>query len=156
MTTRTDDIRRQVNGLWKQAVEQLDDVKRQGDAILDAARKQAVLQLDAARKQAAQQLDTAKKKLLENTDLFDSELKWLETQRDRLLRRLGEQTHKLAVEGKLPLPSFVRSTVEQLDEVLSRLVPKRSAKAARKKPAARKTAGRKAPARKTRPVTNVN
>jgi hypothetical protein len=156
MTTRTDDIRRQVNGLWKQATLHLDDVKKQGDALLGVARKQAAIQLDAAKKQATHQLDAAKKVLLENTDRFDDELRWLKTERDRLLRRLGEQTHRLAVSGKLPLPAFVRSTVDRLDEVLSRLVDKPARKTARRKPAAKKAPRKKAPVRKTRPVTNVN
>lgn len=114
MTTRTDDFRRQVNELWKQAVDQLEEVK---DAIV------------------------------RQTGRFDSEIDRLRGERDRLLQRLGEQTHKLATEGKLPMPAFVKVTVERLDDVLERLVAKQGngskRKAPSKKPARRKPAGKK-------------
>lgn len=115
-TTRADEIKKQVNVLWKQAVGQLEDVK---EAVL------------------------------KQTDRFDAEIHWLKTERDRLLKLLGEQTHKLATQGKLPMPGLVKSTVDRIDEVVARLVAKQgNGKARRKKAAGKKAARRKAPARK--------
>jgi len=115
-TTRADEIKKQVNVIWKQAVGQLEDVK---EAVL------------------------------KQTDRFDAEIHWLKTERDRLLKRLGEQTHKLATQGKLPMPGLVKSTVDRIDEVVARLVAKQgNGKASRKKARGKKAVGRKAPARK--------
>lgn len=115
-TTRADEIKKQVNVLWKQAVGQLEDVK---EAVL------------------------------KQTDRFDAEIHWLKTERDRLLKLLGEQTHKLATQGKLPMPGLVKSTVDRIDEVVARLVAKQgNGKARRKKAAGKKAARRKGPARK--------
>lgn len=115
-TTRADEIKKQVNVLWKQAVGQLEDVK---EAVL------------------------------KQTDRFDAEIHWLKTERDRLLKLLGEQTHKLATQGKLPMPGLVKSTVDRIDEVVARLVAKQgNGKVRRKKAAGKKAARRKAPARK--------
>jgi ElaB/YqjD/DUF883 family membrane-anchored ribosome-binding protein len=119
MTARTDDFRRQVNDLWKQAVDQLEEVK------------EAVVR---------------------QTGRFDAELQWLRSERDRLLKRLGEQTHKLASEGKLPIPSFLKGTVDRLDEVIERLVAKQGDG---KRKAAKKPARKKAAAKKARAASDV-
>ena len=108
MTARTDEFRRQVNELWKQAVDQLEVVK---DAVV------------------------------RQTGRFDAELQWLRTERDRLLKRLGQQTHKLASEGKLPMPAFVKTTVTRLDDVIDKLVAKQAN--GRRRPSAKKAARRK-------------
>lgn len=83
-------LKAQVGQLWRQAVDQLDDVRavvrRRGDRL-------------------------------------EADLKRLMTERDRLLVLLGEQTYKLANQGKVPLPSFVQRTVERLNEVVSNLAP---------------------------------
>ncbi len=121
-TTRTDEIRKQVNGLWKQAVEQLEEVK---EAVL------------------------------KQTDRFDAELHWLRKERDRLLKVLGEQTHKLATQGKLPMPAIVKTTVDRIDEVVARLVAKQgNGKAGGGKRSASKKAPRRKAAAKKRAAVN--
>ncbi len=113
MNARTDEFRRQMNELWKQAVDQLEVVR---DAVV------------------------------RQTDRFDAELQWLRTERDRLLKRLGEQTHRLANEGKLPMPAFLKTTVDRLNEVIDRIVARQSN--GRRRAATRKASRRKAPSRK--------
>ncbi len=114
MNARTEEFRRQMNDLWKQAVDQLEVVK---DAVV------------------------------RQTDRFDAELQWLRGERDRLLKRLGTQTHKLANEGKLPMPAFLKTTVDRLNEVIDRIVAKQSSNGRRrtaKKAARRKTSRKRA------------
>jgi hypothetical protein len=119
MNTRADEIRRQVNGIWKQAVGQLEGLR---EAII------------------------------RRTDRFDADINRLRQERDRLLRRLGEQTHKLADQGTLPMPAFVRSTVDRLNDVLDKVVAGQ--------PDGKKQRSTKAPATKKKPVrkarTDVN
>lgn len=126
MATTSDDFRRQVNELWKQALDQLEEVK---DAIV------------------------------RSTGRFEVEAQRLRQERDRLLRRLGEQTHKLAQEGKLPMPAFVKSTVDRLNEVLDHLVAKEGAGAEESEAADPRTSGPKRPrtpaARKPRRKTGT-
>jgi len=122
-TTRAEELKKQVNVLWKQAVGQLEEVK---DAVL------------------------------KRTDRFDAELHWLKVERDRLLKLLGEQTHKLATQGKLPMPALVKTTVDRIDDVVGRLVAKQSNGAGSRKrsgkSAAKKAPRRKSPARKKAPA----
>jgi hypothetical protein len=87
--SHSDEFRRQVNELWKQAVDQLEEVK-----------------------------DT----LTRSRGRIEADMLRLRRERDRLLRRLGEQTFRLANQGKLPMPSLVKRTVERLNEVIEGLV----------------------------------
>jgi len=107
-----DDIRRQVNGLWKEALGQLEEAK-------------GVL-----------------------TGRIEGDLVKLRGERDRLLKRLGEQTYKLANDGKLPVPAVVRKTVDRLNEVIDGLVETQKRKGA-KKPGSKKASEPKPEAKKT-------
>jgi hypothetical protein len=114
------EIRKQVNELWKQAVDQFEEVKE----VLTGR-----LEVDLVR---------------------------LRGERDRLLKTLGEQTYKLANQGKLPVPAIVKKTVDRLNEVINGLVNAQKGGAAKKsggggaKKAAKKTGTRK---KKTRAAT---
>ena len=119
MTTRSDEFRRQVNELWKNAVDQLEEVK---DVIV------------------------------RSTGRFEADLQRLRHERDRLLKRLGEQTYKLANQGKLPMPAFVKSTVERLNDVVQSLVARQNGK---KRTTTKKTTRKKAAAKRA-PRTDVN
>src|SRR5689334_14313824 len=88
---RSDDIRKQVNELWQEALKQLEEVK---DVIV------------------------------RSTDRLEADLQRLRSERDRLLKRLGEQTHKLASEGRLPMPAFLKVTIDRLNEVIDKIVAK--------------------------------
>ncbi|MCK5689822.1 hypothetical protein KAI87_11160, partial [Myxococcota bacterium] len=107
--TGPDEFRKQVNELWKNAVDQLEEVK---DIVLKSSNK------------------------------FEADIQRLKIERDRLLKKLGEQTHKLAGQGQVPLPARVRTTIDRLNEVIESLVKagvenaesmKKEAKTARKK-----------------------
>ena len=69
----------------------------------------------------------------------------LRSERDKLLKILGEQTYRLANQGKLPLPSIVKHTVERLNRVLAGMQKSGKKPAAAKKPGGKKP--RKAKAR---------
>ena len=104
------EIRKQVNELWKQAVDQLEDVKE----VLSGRLGQDLVRL--------------------------------RSERDKLLKVLGEQTYKLANQGKVSLPGIVQRTVERLNSVLAGMQ-----KGSRKKAApSRKKAATKKPRKKTR------
>ncbi len=81
-------LKEQVGALWRQAVDQLDDVRQ-------VVRKRG----------------------------FEPDVAWLKAERDRLLAVLGEQTYKLANQGLVPLPAFVKRTVDHLNEILTTLAP---------------------------------
>ena len=122
-----DDIRRQVNTLWKEAIGQLDEAK----GIL--------------------------------TGRIEGDLVKLRSERDKLLKRLGEQTYRMANDGKLPVPTMIKRTVDRLNEVIDGVVEaekrkkgrtkakKKAAKkpTAKKKTAKKKVTKKKTPARKT-------
>ena len=114
-------FRVQVNDLIKQAVDQLEEVR----GVLARSRNR-----------------------LEGR--IEEDLLRLRGERDRLLKVLGEQTYKLANQGKLPLPSVVKRTIDRLNDVINSMVEtqKRSGKASSKKASSKKTAAKKAPARK--------
>src|SRR5689334_235070 len=96
------ELRKQVNQLWKQAVDQLEEVKE----VLSGR-----LEEDMVR---------------------------LRQERDRLLRVLGEQTYRLANQGKLPLPAIIKRTVDRLNEVIDGIV---NAQKTVRRPVPRKKAG---------------
>ena len=112
MAARSEEFRKQVNELWKQAIDQLDDVKET---------------------------------VLRSTERFEADIHRLRRERDKLLKRLGEQTYRLANEGKLPVPALVKRTVDRLNEVIDGLVAK---SAASNKKKASKATTRKASAKK--------
>ncbi len=80
-------------------------------------------QVGALFRQAVDQLDDVKNVVRRKGDRFEADIKRLIGERDRLLTLLGEQTYKLANQGKIPLPSFVQRTVEALNEVVMTLAP---------------------------------
>ena len=103
MDLNSDELRRQANELWKQAIDQLEEVK---------------------------------KLVLKQTGRLESDLNKLLIERDKLLRQLGEQTHKLANQGSIHVPKFVKETVDELNKVIDRITKKR-------RPAPRRTAAKK-------------
>ena len=128
-------FRVQVNDLWKQAVDQLEEVRD----VLSRSRDKLEGRLE-------------------------EDLLRLRGERDRLLKVLGEQTYKLANQGKVPLPTVVKNTVDRLNEVIESLVATQRRKsgkssaaptatgAAKKKTAAKaskKTTKKKAAKKKT-------
>lgn len=106
MASRSDDLMKRVNDLWRQAVTQLEDVR-----------------------------DILSERL---EGRIESDSQKLKLERDRLLLRLGEETYKLANQGRLPMPSIVRRQVDKLNDVIDRLVETESAEAEAQKPAAQK------------------
>lgn len=80
-------------------------------------------QVGALLRQAVDQLDDVKNVVRRKGDRFEADIKRLMSERGRLLTLLGEQTYKLANQGKVPLPSFVQRTVEALNEVVKTLAP---------------------------------
>ena len=80
-------------------------------------------QVGALFRQAVDQLDDVRQVVRRRGDRFEADIKRLMSERDRLLTLLGEQTYKLANQGKVPLPSFVQRTVERLNEVVMTLAP---------------------------------
>ena len=86
---QSEEFRKQVNELWKQAVDQLEEVK---DSLTRSAGR------------------------------FETDRIRLRSERDRLLKRLGEQTYRLANQGKFPVPALVRRTVDRLNHVIEGLV----------------------------------
>lgn len=116
MVSRSDELMKQVNELWRQAIDQLEEVKGM---------------------------------VSQQTGRWEADLHRLRLERDKLLKKLGEQTYKLANQGKVPLPAIVKATVDRLNEVIESLVAKqgngkkRSTKKATKKKATAKKATRK-------------
>jgi hypothetical protein len=107
MSTASAEFRKQINEVWKQAIDQL---------------------------------ETVKKVVLQSTDRFEADLERLRLERDKLLKRLGEQTYRLVNEGRLPIPSWVKETVDSLNVVVQNMVRKsRSHGSKRKKKVSRKT-----------------
>jgi len=108
-----DDFRRQVNDVWKQALDQLEEVK---DALVDARGR------------------------------VEADILKLRNERDKLLKRLGEQMYDLVNEGSVPVPRVVRRTVDRLNEVIDGLVKKSTS--ARKKGTKRKGKAKKRSSKK--------
>ena len=98
MVSRQDEIRKQMNEVWKQTVDQLEMVKRA---------------------------------LLHSADRFEADLRRLRVERDRVLKQLGEQTHRMANQGKLPMPTWVKETVDRLNSVIDSVVKKKGPKSKR-------------------------
>lgn len=89
---------------------------------------------------AIDQLEELRDGVLRTNDRVETEIQRLREERDKLLRRLGEQTFKLANRQTIPLPSVVRRTVKQLNDVLESLT---SVELGRKKKPKKKTSGKK-------------
>jgi sulfite reductase alpha subunit-like flavoprotein len=100
-------------------------------------------QINEVWQHAMDQLEEVKEAVLRSGDRVEAEVEQLRMQRDKLLRKLGEQTHKLANQGKLPVPDVVKQTVDHLNEVIDKLVEK-SGKKKTKKKATKKAAKKKA------------
>ncbi|OGQ79391.1 MAG: hypothetical protein A2289_23820 [Deltaproteobacteria bacterium RIFOXYA12_FULL_58_15] len=92
MGKRRDELRKQINEVWKQAISQLEDAR---DAVLRSGNR------------------------------VETEVERLRMERDKLLKKLGEQTYKLANQGKLPMPTFIKETVDRLNEVIDNLLKKK-------------------------------
>lgn len=125
MSNVTEDFRKEVNKLWNQAIEQLEELK---DSVLHTS------------------------------DRVEAEVQRLRLERDKLLRRLGEQTLKLANQQTVPLPQAVKRTIEQLNDVLESLTSaekgrkktkKKKKKVSKKKKVAKKTGTKKTTKKKT-------
>ncbi len=108
-------------------------------------------QLDQVWQQALAQLHEVKDALSRSVGRIEGDLLQLRGERDRLLRLLGEQTYKLAHQGKVPLPLVVRRTVDRLTDVIDNLAvttPKKKAPRGAKKTAAKKSVA-KTPVKKS-------
>ncbi|MBI3179180.1 MAG: hypothetical protein HYZ27_05935 [Deltaproteobacteria bacterium] len=106
---RSEEFRKHVNDLWKQAVKQLEE---------------------------------AKEVLLRQRGRIEADLQRLRLERDKLLKKLGEQTYKFVNNGRVRVPEIIKRTVDRLNEVINRMVKKPAGKAKggarKKKPAARR------------------
>ena len=98
-------------------------------------------------KQAIHELEMVKDSLTRSKDKIEADLLKLRKDRDALLKRLGEQTHRLAEEGKLRLPAVLRRTIDRLNDVIETLTKK---EAGRKKKKAKKKSTKKTASSKTR------
>ena len=92
MELNSDELRRQANDLWKQAMDRLEEVK---------------------------------KLVLKQRGRLESDLNRLVRERDKLLKKLGEQTYRLANQGSIHVPKLVRDTVDNLNKVIDRITKKR-------------------------------
>ncbi len=95
-------------------------------------------------KHAVKQLEEAKEVLLRQRGRIEADLHRLRLERDKLLKKLGEQTYKFVNSGRVRVPEIIKHTVDRLNEVIGRMVKPPAAKAkggARKKaPAKRRKA----------------
>lgn len=80
-------------------------------------------QVGALWRQAVDQLDDVRQVVRRRGDRIEADLRRVMAERDRLFVLLGEQTYKLANQGRVPLPAFVQRTVERLNEVITSLTP---------------------------------
>ena len=71
--------------------------------------------------EAVTQLDEVRKAV---GGRIEAETLRLRRERDDLLKRLGEQTYRLANDGSLPVPAIIKRTVERLNDVIAGLVKK--------------------------------
>src|SRR5687767_10671323 len=108
--SRSDDLKKQVNELWKQAIDQLEEVKEV---------------------------------IARSTTRFEADLQRLRLERDKLLKLLGEQTYRLANQGKFPVPVIVKNTVDRLNEVIDAIVSAHGKRPAKKKKTGTKKVSRK-------------
>ena len=77
-------------------------------------------------KQAIDQLEEVKDSLTRSRGHIDNGFGRLRSERDKLLKRLGEQTYKLANQGKVPLPTVAKRTVDRLNVVIDNMVERQS------------------------------
>jgi hypothetical protein len=104
--------------------------------------------------QAFSQLEDVKEAIVRSTNRFEADLVRLREERDKLLKRLGEQTYRLAREGKLPVPTFVKATVERLNEIIARMLAQqggRNGRGGHKKKTKRKSSKRSSKKNTTQP-----
>jgi hypothetical protein len=91
-------------------------------------------QINEVWKQAIGQLEDVKDAVLKSgNNRVEAEVERLRLERDKLLRKLGEQTYKLANQGKLPMPGLVKQTVDRLNDVIDKMVKKGRKKKTKKK-----------------------
>lgn len=115
MANMTDEFRKEVNKLWSQAIDQLEEIKET---------------------------------VLRTNDRVEAEVQRLRLERDKLLRRLGEQTLKLANQQTVPLPAVLKRTVEQLNDVIESLTDAQSGRKKRGTKKKKKAASKKKVTRK--------
>ena len=89
MIARADELRKQVNELWKQAIDQFGEVKQV---------------------------------VTRSTGRFERDFRKLRSERDKLLRKLSEQSYRLADQDRLPVPAIVRRSIDRLNEVIESIV----------------------------------
>ena len=113
MKQKTQEFKKQFNDLWKQTMGHLDEIK---DVVLRST---------------------------DRLEKFDLEIERLRLERDKLLKKLGEQTLRWVEQSKdLRIPPLVRRTLERLNEVAEGLT-ERTQKAKKKTPTKKKVAKKK-------------
>lgn len=77
----------------------------------------------------------------------------LERERDELLRKLGDQVHKLAIQKKVTLPDPVQRTISRIDKKVAEITKVKKTPSTKKTataaPAQKKTPAKKTTAKKT-------
>ena len=91
MVSRPEELRKQVNEIWKQTVDQLEHLK---------------------------------KTLLHSADRFEADIDRLRRERDRVLKQLSQNTHRLANQAKVPMPAWVKEAVDKLNGAIDKVVEK--------------------------------
>ncbi len=97
MARSAQNIRKQVEGLFTQARDQIDDIRDTLEGRIERSR-------DVTRER------------------IETDMKRLRAEGDKILGRLGEQTQRLANQTTVPLPSPVKRTVNRINGVLDDLV----------------------------------
>lgn len=101
-------------------------------------------QLEKLWNQMGDQFEEAKDTVSKAYDHFK-----LESERDALLRKLGEQVHKLAIQEKVNLPDPVQRTISRIDNKVAEITRSKQAPASKKASAKKKAAvKKKAPAKR--------
>jgi len=90
------------------------------------------------------QLKDIQQVVARSRDRIEVDILRLKKERDQLLKRLGEQTYRLANQGTVPLPPFVQKTVERLNTVVHGIIKKQ--KPTKKTTTRKKTTHKKAAA----------
>ncbi len=105
-------------------------------------------QMNQVWQQAADQLEVVKKALMRSADRFEADLRRLRGERDKVLKRLGLETRRLANQAKVPMPSWVKDGVDRLNVAIDSVVKKSGPRSrGSKKPRARKAKATKRAAR---------
>jgi hypothetical protein len=78
--------------------------------------------VDVLWKTAVGQFEDVKARVRRSGGRWEADWMRLRREQAKLLTLLGEQTYKLANQGKVPLPTIVRRTVDRLNVVIDRMV----------------------------------